>query len=412
VIRNGRPAALVLLLLAALLGAALPAAAAPPPDTTVPDTTATTVPAPAPPPPPVTLPPTARIAALGTAARVADGAVADATARRAGVQADITAAEAAVAQADAASSALNVAASRAAARYDASRAELRRVAVATYMQAGNAGSTIDAWVNSGDLLEAGRRQQLLDDAGEARQQVVDQARADRIAAARAAAEAEADRRHKRARLGDVEAELQPAQQALVDAQATANVAHVHLARWQSVALGTATPILGAPAVTGDDLAAWFEATRRPARITVPIQQLTALFISEGQAEGVRGDIAFAQSILETGSLTFPDGGLVGGTDNNFAGIGACDSCPHGHIYPDAQTGVRVQMQYLHVYADPTMTAARFAHPPVDPNMDHNFRKGQAPTWNGLTHTWATADAYGDRILAIYYQILDWLTQYR
>ena len=32
-----------------------------------------------------------------------------------------------------------------------------------------------------------------------------------------------------------------------------------------------------------------------------------------------------------------------------------------------------------------------------------------PTWNGLTHTWATADAYGDRILQIYAQMLGWLT---
>jgi hypothetical protein len=142
---------------------------------------------------------------------------------------------------------------------------------------------------------------------------------------------------------------------------------------------------------------------------VTIDELTALFVAEGQDEGVRSDIAFAQSLLETGSFSYPGGGLVNGTDNNFAGVGACDSCAHGHVYPDAQTGVRVQMQYLHVYADATMTVSRFAHPPVDPNMDKNFRRGKAPTWSGLTHTWATADGYADSILRVYYAILDWVT---
>jgi hypothetical protein len=42
-------------------------------------------------------------------------------------------------------------------------------------------------------------------------------------------------------------------------------------------------------------------------------------------------------------------------------------------------------------------------------MDKNFRRGKAPTWSGLTHTWATADGYADSILRVYYAILDWVT---
>ena len=45
------------------------------------------------------------------------------------------------------------------------------------------------------------------------------------------------------------------------------------------------------------------------------------------------------------------------TDNNFAGIGWCDSCPHGFDFPDAETGVRAQMQLLRIYVDPTFPDA-------------------------------------------------------
>ena len=62
-----------------------------------------------------------------------------------------------------------------------------------------------------------------------------------------------------------------------------------------------------------------------------------------------------------------------------------------------------------MYADPTVTNASFDPPPVVANLDQHLLKGRVPTWNGLTHTWATADAYGDRILQIYGQMLGWLT---
>jgi hypothetical protein len=273
----------------------------------------------------------------------------------------------------------------AAARYNASRAELQRVAALTYMQSSSM-SGIDVLYASGDPLDASRRLLLLSRADNARKKVAERARADHAAARRFAQQAEAERRRRRARVNEVERGIPPADQAVAGAQAAADRAHGRLNRWLSVAQ-----------------------TRNRANTTVTIDDLAALFISEAHDEGVRGDIAFAQSILETGSFSYPAGGLVNGTDNNFAGVGACDSCAHGHVYPDARTGVRVQMQYLHVYADRTMTAARFAHPPVDPNMDQNFRKGQAPRWAGLTHTWATADGYADSVMRVYYEILDWVT---
>jgi hypothetical protein len=403
-----RIGALAALVLTALLLTAAPLPADPTPMLPAPPSTAAPVPPPPPPPPP-DVRPQLRVAALTGEARSADSALGAATARRARVASDLDAAGAALREAESMTSALNLAAAGAAARYDASRAQVQHLAVLAYMQ-GDSMSALDVVLSgSGDPLDASRRQRLLRGADAERKRLVAQARADHAEARRLAREADDERGRRRARVDELEQSVPGADQAIAAAQRAADRAHRRLGRWLSVAFGTATPILGTPALSAEELAAWFRADRGPVNTTVTIDQLAALFIAEGRSEGVRGDIAFAQSILETGSFSYPGGGLVNGTDNNFAGVGACDSCAHGHIYPDAQTGVRVQMQYLHVYADRTMTASRFANPPVDPNMDRNFRKGQASTWAGLTHTWATADLYADRIMTIYYDILDWVT---
>ena len=182
-----------------------------------------------------------------------------------------------------------------------------------------------------------------------------------------------------------------------------------LTRWQSIAAGPDTPIMSHSILSPTEIATWFDATRHRPHITVSVAQLTQAYVDEGEALNVRGDIAFAQSILETGGFSFPAGGQLLGTDNNFAGIDACDSCAHGRTFPDARTGVRAQLQLLRVYADPNASSAQFPGGPLMPNLDRHFLKGKVPTWNALTHTWATANAYGDRILGIYEQMLGWLT---
>ena len=52
-----------------------------------------------------------------------------------------------------------------------------------------------------------------------------------------------------------------------------------------------------------------------------ITALAQIFIDEGRVEGVRGDIAFVQSILETGWFSFA-GSQIPPDANNFAGINA------------------------------------------------------------------------------------------
>ena len=121
------------------------------------------------------------------------------------------------------------------------------------------------------------------------------------------------------------------------------------------AVPTGTPVLGATLLSPAQIAAWYAATGITSRSPTPVERIAQLFVEEGHAQGVRGDIAFAQAMLETGYLRF--GGQVVPADNNFGGIGACDSCDRGLRFPDPETGIRAHVQHLWAYASPTADAA-------------------------------------------------------
>lgn len=171
------------------------------------------------------------------------------------------------------------------------------------------------------------------------------------------------------------------------------------------------PVMGPSRLNAAQLAAFFRAnTRQPYRASVPIEILTQLFVNEGNAENVRGDVAFAQSILETGWFSFPDGGFVRPEFNNFAGMGACGGCVVVQE-PTAQLGVRAQIQHLRSYADPTSRARNLHFPLVDSfgnvHAYDTFRlKGAAPTWSQMGNgNWATDPNYAVKVLGIYNRML-------
>jgi hypothetical protein len=158
-------------------------------------------------------------------------------------------------------------------------------------------------------------------------------------------------------------------------------------------------IEGDSAFTGPELAQWFATQGQTSEATVPIDQLTGFYISEGQAEGIRGDMAFAQALVETGSFQNPDTILL----NNFAGIGHCDSCASGFKFDSAQLGVRGQMQLLKSFAEKSPT---YKNPLVDPRL--KGPAGCCQTWTQLTKKWATDPNYGPKILGVYEGMLEWL----
>lgn len=183
------------------------------------------------------------------------------------------------------------------------------------------------------------------------------------------------------------------------------------------------PVMGPIRLNATQLANWYRATKRTPAIPVSIDEFASYYVEEGLREGVRGDLAFAQSILETGYLGFV-GSIVKPENYNYAGMGACDSCNSGRQFPSPRVGVRAQIQHLKNFADPTSRAATLANPPVvewygkrsdgtfDPflavtNYDRFFAKGTAPTWNqmGGPGKWASAPTYGTEVLKMYNRML-------
>lgn len=134
--------------------------------------------------------------------------------------------------------------------------------------------------------------------------------------------------------------------------------------------------------------------------------LADIFLEEGEKEGVRGDGAFCQSLIETGYFKF--GGDVQPDQHNYAGLGATGGVP-GISFPDDRTGIRAQIQHLKAYA----TTAPLIQECVDPRYKY-VAKGCAPTFEQLSGKWAVPgysrgkyaslkaarkakDSYGDHI---------------
>ena len=123
---------------------------------------------------------------------------------------------------------------------------------------------------------------------------------------------------------------------------------------------------GVSRLTPSQLVAYYRAhapASLPYRVpSASLEQLAQMFVDEGNRYYVRGDIAFAQSIVETGWFNFPDYGMVQPANNNFAGIGACDSC--GERLPVRERAERCARADP---AAPQLRRHRLAHRPHIPD---------------------------------------------
>ncbi len=151
-------------------------------------------------------------------------------------------------------------------------------------------------------------------------------------------------------------------------------------------------IIGLPRLNAEDLAGWFAASPYSPRVSTPMGDYAKWFIEEGAAEGIRGDIAFAQAVLETGGFSNNDSVAA----NNFSGIGHCDACPSGWKFASPKLGVRAQIQLLKSYAVRKPTY-------VLPLVDRRLRgpAGCCETWGDLTTVWATDPGYGPKVMLLY-----------
>lgn len=170
-----------------------------------------------------------------------------------------------------------------------------------------------------------------------------------------------------------------------------------------------TAIMGEAQATARQMALFCRSKNAEPKLTAcSLEELAELFLEEGKAEGVRGDIAFAQSLHETGYFKF--GGIVQPGQNNYGGIGALNGNSAGQAasFPDPRTGVRAQIQHLKAYASTEALAKEC----VDPRFSLVTR-GTAPyvEWLGAADNpngkgWAVPGAgYGGKIVTLLEKIL-------
>jgi|GEM_PF-2437672 len=155
------------------------------------------------------------------------------------------------------------------------------------------------------------------------------------------------------------------------------------------------------------------------KLNCTLDELIDLFYEEGELEGVRGDVAMCQSILETGWFRY--GGDVSWEQNNYCGMGAVGGGASGATFNTPRLGVRAQIHHLKAYAT-TVPAEEFKNPIASPRF-HLVTRGIAPLWTDLSGRWAVpgydtkkyanveeaiaaGEDYGSKILAIHKQALN------
>lgn len=165
------------------------------------------------------------------------------------------------------------------------------------------------------------------------------------------------------------------------------------------------PIMGKSAVTVGQMVEYFNANGAPYPVESlakggadSIQTFCQMYYDEAVAEGVRPEVAFVQTMKETGWLQY--GGDSSIEQFNFAGLGTTGGGVPGNSFPDVRTGIRAQIQHLKAYA----TADALSQACVDDRYEY-VTKGSAPyvEWLGQKenpegHGWATAVNYGHSIV--------------
>jgi peptidoglycan hydrolase CwlO-like protein len=293
----------------------------------------------------------------------------------------------------------------------AQETQLRRVlqqrAAALYASSGPLGH-YDPLIPDPTLTEV-RRKVLANAAAKRDHQNADQLAALQIQLAQGEAELKTEQTtlaQQSAQLDQLAAQLQ-AQQALMNQRvADANAALERAKELGVLRAAGREPIQGPSVLTAAQMAGWIRSRGYSPRIETTIDDLAQIYIQEGNDEGVRGDFAFAQAVIETG-------GFESAPANNYAGMGWCDSCSNGDGFPTPRDGVRAQIQHLLNYADSTSRASKLHHPPSpfwygsDPataaqNFDTFFAKGWAPTWSDMGHgNWATDPNYSGKVIKVF-----------
>lgn len=168
-----------------------------------------------------------------------------------------------------------------------------------------------------------------------------------------------------------------------------------------------TKITGASKATSEQMIAYIK--KKNPDVAQSIIDMIPFYISEGKIEGIRGDIAFAQSCIETGNFTFPKTTCaVDIKQNNFCMMGVTGTFEKGNSFDTPQLGIRAQIQHLKAYS----SKKRLVEECIDPRFAYVVR-GCAPyvEWLGMKENpkgkgWASTKNYGMKILRVLDDIIN------
>ena len=166
-----------------------------------------------------------------------------------------------------------------------------------------------------------------------------------------------------------------------------------------------TKIMGNAVATAEQMREYLK--KKNPDVVQSVLGMIPLYLSEGRAEGVRGDIAFAQSCLETGNFTF-SGSAVTLSQNNFCGMGVTSNGMKGNSFDTPQLGIRAQVQHLKAYA----STDALKNACIDPRFKYVTRGcAEYVEWLGQKENpagkgWAAGAGYGEKILAILKAVMD------
>jgi hypothetical protein len=277
---------------------------------------------------------------------------------------------------------------------------LHQAAAEAYIHAGDAKlmSVIDGVFNTNSIVDASAQLHMLGSFGDKESDLLNQYLAlKQQVDGQLAHIRDVEHRAERS-LSTAGKRLSDLRKTINDARTVMAVSMAGMHDFETAATSATSPILGPSRLTAKQMADYIVANHYHPNITVPIQVLAQIYLNEGVKTGVRGDVAFAQSILETAGFAHPGSAA---TNNNFAGIGWCDSCKHGFNFANATLGVRAQLQLLRIYVDPNFPEADYKDPILLPGTLTLGFRGKVQTWWDLWGTWATGALYGQRVYDIY-----------
>ena len=115
-------------------------------------------------------------------------------------------------------------------------------------------------------------------------------------------------------------------------------------------------IAGDSFVTVEQMVSYYKKSGKPypaealkAGGAATIEEFCQIYYEECEIEGIKAEVAFVQSMIETGFLQF--GGSVKIEQFNFAGLGATGNGVSGNSFENVRIGIRAHVQHLKCYAN-------------------------------------------------------------